>query len=55
VKANAQRKDVLDRFESADHGDFDVLAALQRELADLDDKIRHLEEQWLEAHEGLEA
>lgn len=55
AKANEQRKDVLDRFETADHGDFDVLAALQRELAELDDKIRHLEEQWLEAHEGLEA
>ncbi|MGC5077898.1 ABC-F family ATP-binding cassette domain-containing protein [Agrococcus sp. DT81.2] len=55
AKANAQRQGVLDRFEVVDHGDLDALAALQAELADLDEKIALLEEQWLETHEGLEA
>ncbi len=55
AKANAQRQGVLDRFEVVDHSDLDALAALQAELADLDEKIALLEEQWLETHEGLEA
>ena len=55
AKANAQRTGVLDRFEVVDHSDLDALAALQAELADLDDRIALLEEQWLETHEGLEA
>lgn len=55
TKANAQRKGVLDRFEVVDHTDLDALTALQAELADLDGRIAELEEQWLEAHEGLEA
>ena len=53
-KANAEREGVLRRFESADHSDYDQLAALQAELAAVDERIAELEEAWLEAHEGLE-
>ncbi|MFJ6114102.1 ABC-F family ATP-binding cassette domain-containing protein [Agrococcus sediminis] len=55
AKATQERAAVLARFEAADHSDFDALAALQGELADVDARIAELEEQWLEAHEGLEA
>ena len=55
TKATSQRKGVLDRFEVVDHSDLGALSALQAELAEVDDRIAVLEEQWLETHEGLEA
>ncbi|WP_026373917.1 ABC-F family ATP-binding cassette domain-containing protein [Agrococcus lahaulensis] len=55
AKATSDRERVLQRFESADHTDFDALAALQAELAAVDERIEQLEEQWLEAHEALES
>ncbi|GEK79605.1 ABC-F family ATP-binding cassette domain-containing protein [Agrococcus baldri] len=55
AKATTEREAVLARFETADQGDFDALAALQAELAAVDARIAELEEAWLETHEGLEA
>ncbi|WP_092667033.1 ABC-F family ATP-binding cassette domain-containing protein [Agrococcus carbonis] len=54
-KAQAERQAVLGRFETADHSDYDGLAALQAELAAVDERIGELEEAWLAAHEALEA
>ncbi|WP_405217048.1 ATP-binding cassette domain-containing protein [Agrococcus sp. Ld7] len=53
-KATAARESLLERFEQADHGDFDALAALQAELTEVEERVASLEEAWLEAHEGLE-
>ncbi|MBO1769441.1 ABC-F family ATP-binding cassette domain-containing protein [Agrococcus sp. TF02-05] len=55
AKATSDRERVLQRFERADHADFDALTALQAELAEVDERIAQLEEQWLEAHEALES
>ncbi|WP_404312814.1 ATP-binding cassette domain-containing protein [Agrococcus terreus] len=54
AKATDERAKVVARFETADHGDFAALSALQGELAAADERLAELEEQWLAAHEALE-
>ncbi|GAA3605150.1 ABC-F family ATP-binding cassette domain-containing protein [Agrococcus terreus] len=54
ARATDERAKVVARFETADHGDFAALSALQGELAAADERLAELEEQWLAAHEALE-
>ncbi|WAC66464.1 ABC-F family ATP-binding cassette domain-containing protein [Agrococcus sp. SL85] len=54
AKATEAQAEVVARFETADHGDYAALAALQAELAAAQERVGALEEQWLAAHEALE-
>ncbi|MFC7432547.1 MULTISPECIES: ABC-F family ATP-binding cassette domain-containing protein [unclassified Agrococcus] len=53
-KATEQREALLADFAVVDQGDYDRLLAMQRELAEVDERLAALEESWLEAADRLE-
>ncbi|MFD1714392.1 ABC-F family ATP-binding cassette domain-containing protein [Amnibacterium flavum] len=53
-KANTERLELHAAFAAHDQSDYDGLGALQRKVADLDEKLSELELRWLELSELLE-